>query len=178
METPLPLHRRALLRWSALLPLALTAGCSLPGAGDPPREFLLSALPPSQSKQANGTPLGRLAVAEPHALRMLDSSRIIERAGPLEVQYFANADWADRAPTMLQMLIIRSIQNTTDLAVVRDDAPGPGAEFLLTSTLENFEADGQGVRVGLTATLTSFADRRELARTRGRDRAHGYRQRI
>jgi cholesterol transport system auxiliary component len=151
------LTRRRLLQIGALVPLA---GCSL-GGGAPPRKF---ALRPQPAIEAAG-PSWSLGIDTPRALKGLDSERIAYRAGPYELQYYADADWIDLAPDMVQMVLVRSFQNRTRLAVSEGNA-GSAADFLLTSLLQDFQAEGgKGAQVTLVASL-SPANRRHVARTR------------
>ena len=161
------LRRRSFVGWGLTLPfVTLVSGCVLPGSEAPPRQFGLSPLAPHQPAATAGW---SLAVAPPRALQVLDTTRIAHRPGHLELQYYAGAAWQDRAPTMIQMLIIRSFQNDSRLQVVSDDAPGPPAEFLLTSILQDFESEqsadgGRAAHVTLVAALTPTT-RRQQAQT-------------
>ena len=151
------LTRRRLLQIGALAPLA---GCSLAGS-NPPRRF---SLRPQPAIEAAG-PDWALAIDAPRALKGLDSERIAYHSGPYELQYYADADWIDLAPEMVQMVLIRSFQNRTRLTVGAR-AAGGAADFLLTSLLQDFQADGgRGAQVTLVASL-SPADRRHVVRTR------------
>ncbi|HMA48626.1 MAG TPA: ABC-type transport auxiliary lipoprotein family protein [Magnetospirillaceae bacterium] len=153
------LTRRRLMQIGALAPLA---GCSLPGSGGPPRKF---SLRPQAPIEASG-PSWALGIDAPKALKGLDSERIAYRAGAFELQYYADADWIDLAPEMVQMVLVRSFQNRTRLAVSGRGVGGAPPDFLLTSLLQDFQADGgRGAQVTLVATL-SPANRRRVVRTK------------
>jgi cholesterol transport system auxiliary component len=67
---------------------------------------------------------------------------------------------------MVQMVLVRSFQNRTRLAVSQGAAGSAPADFLLTSLLQDFQAEGgKGAQVTLVATL-SQANRRHVVRTR------------
>jgi cholesterol transport system auxiliary component len=160
--TDLAITRRRLLRIGALAPLAATLpGCSI-GGGNPVRKFSLQPQSPTESSG----PSWALGIDAPHALKGLDTERIAYRAGPYELQYYADADWIDLAPDMVQMVLVRSFQNRTRLAVSGRTVGGVPPDFLLTSLLQDFQADaGKGAQVTLVASL-SPAGRRRVVRTK------------
>jgi len=156
--TDLALTRRRLLQVGSLAPLA---ACSL-GGGSPPRKF---GLRPQPAIEAAG-PGWALGIDAPHALKGLDTERIAYRPGPYELQYYAGADWIDLAPDMVQMVLVRSFQNRTRLTVSGRTVGGAPPDFLLTSLLQDFQAEAGGsAHVTLVASLTP-ASRRHLVRTR------------
>jgi cholesterol transport system auxiliary component len=156
--TELPLTRRRLLQIGALAPLA---GCSF-GASVGPRKFSLHPLPAAEP----GPAAWSLAIDAPRALKGLDSERIAYRAGAYEIQYYADADWIDLAPEMVQMVLVRSFQNRTKLDVSPHSFGGMPPDFLLTSVLQDFQADnGHGAQVSLVATLAP-GNRRRIVRTK------------
>jgi len=152
------LSRRRLLQVGSLAPLA---ACSL-GGGNPPRKFGLRPLPAAEAAGPNWA----LGIDAPHTLKGLDTERIAFRPGPYELEYYAGADWIDLAPDMVQMVLVRSFQNRTRLTVSGRIAGGAPPDFLLTSLLQDFQAEaGKGAQVTLVASLTP-ASRRHLVRTR------------
>jgi cholesterol transport system auxiliary component len=157
-----PPTRRHLLIAAATLPLL--AGCSL--SSGMPRKFSLRPAPltPHMTQADWG-----LAIAAPRALKSLDSERIAHRPDALELQYYAGTDWVDRAPLMLQMLMVRSFQNGSNLQVTAQDTPGPLPEFLLTSLLQDFQSETRPGRaeahITLIATLAR-TNRRQISRSR------------
>jgi hypothetical protein len=109
--TDLALTRRRLLQIGAVAPLA---ACSI-GGSTPPRTFSLRPQPPIDTSG----PGWALGIDVPKALKGLDSERIAYRTSEFELQYYADADWIDLAPEMVQMVLVRSFQNRTRLVVRR-----------------------------------------------------------
>ncbi len=156
--TDLSLTRRRLLQIGALAPLA---GCSF-GTNTGPRKFSLHPLPAGNAAPGDWS----LGIEAPRALKGLDSERIAYRSGAYEIQYYADADWIDLAPDMVQMVLIRSFQNRTKLNVSGRTVGGVPPDFILTSLLQDFQADaGHGAQVSLVASLSPY-NRRRVVRTR------------
>lgn len=151
------LSRRRLLQLGALAPLL--AGCA---GTEPPRIFSLRPLPPAPHAGSGFT----LGIDPPKALKGLDTERIAYRARPYELEYYTGADWIDLAPEMVQMVLVRSFQNRTPLVVSDRSAGSTPPDFVLTTLLQDFQADaGKGAQVTLVATLSLVTHRRQ-ARTR------------
>jgi cholesterol transport system auxiliary component len=122
---------------AATLAPALSA-CGL-GGGPPPPQFTLSPVtgfPPGQRPVR-----WSLVVDEPTAPRQIDTSRIAVMNGPFQVKYYADVEWTDTAPSMVQLLLLQSFQNTGRLPVVAPTRQTLAADFLLLSTLRKFQVD-------------------------------------
>ncbi len=160
-------RRHLLLSALALAAGACLDGCvpSLPGQGPPPRNFRLtpkSTFPPDLPKVG-----WSLAIAEPVADRSLDTDRIALIRGGLQVDYIAGATWSDRAPTMIQDLMVESFQSSGAIMVVGTDRDRLSADFLLRSTLRAFnllEREGEPtiVRVRLDTELFALPGRKAV----------------
>jgi cholesterol transport system auxiliary component len=151
------LSRRTLLGGGATLAAGLTlSGCGLAGlAGPPPDLFVLS---PKSTFPPNLPSVGwQLVVEEPAAARGLDTDRIVISPTDLEVKYFSGAAWADRAPKMVQGLLIQSFENSKKIVSVGRQQLGLKSDFVLKSELREFQAElrpeGTRVRVRLNCKL-------------------------
>ena len=142
--------------------------CGLAG-GPPPRQYTLSPV--------TGFPPGlrpvtwSLVVDEPTAPHQLDTSRIALMNGPFQVEYYADVEWTDNAPAMVQLLLIQSFQNTGRLPVVASTHQTLPTDFLLLSNLPKFqvERDASGVpqaTVVLETTLLRMPRRQPVATAR------------
>jgi len=150
-------------RRGALLSL-LAGGCvALPGQGPGPREYRLTAkstFPPDLPKVRWG-----LSVTEPDAQRTVDTNRVALIRQGVEVAYLADVVWIDRAPSMIQDLIVQSFVNSGAIATVGTDRDRLDASFLLRTILRTFQVQGapgsadSTAQVGFDATLLAVPQR-------------------
>lgn len=90
------------------------AGCAALGLGEgPPPAFDLTA--PNSFGKSLKAPRGQLVVAEPSALAVLDSDRVVVRAASGEIATLPGAQWRDRLPKLLQARIIETFENANRL---------------------------------------------------------------
>jgi cholesterol transport system auxiliary component len=115
----------------------LLAGCSVIS----PRSPQLYMLPSKHTYDA-GLPTvnWQLIVAEPVAPESLDTARIALSHSPTKLDYFADSAWTDRAPVMIQGLIIESFENTGKIIAVGRLASDLRADYVLQTELRDFEA--------------------------------------
>jgi cholesterol transport system auxiliary component len=85
-----------------------------------------------------------LSVAEPTADQLLNSNRLVVRQEAGNLAYLADAQWADRAPRLVQARVIsRLVRGGVDAAF-----PGGVVWYDLTTELRRFEIDApRGVAV-------------------------------
>jgi len=146
---------------------AVTA-CGL-GSGPPAHQFTLTPVP----SFPRGLPPVKwsLVIDEPTAAHQLDTSRIALMSGQFRVEYYAEVEWTDSAPAMVQLLLMQSFQNTGRLPVVAPTRQTLATDFLLLSNLRKFqvENDASGTpqaTVILEATLLKMPRRTPVATAR------------
>lgn len=151
--------RRSLLACAAVAALgSLTAACGglIPQA-TPSNLYNLS--PKSTFAADLPRVTSQLVVEEPYAAGGLDTHKIAIYTNPYEVKYYAEARWAERAPRMVQTLLVESFENTGKIVAVGRQSIGLRSDFNLKSELREFQAvlkEGQlvpEVRVVLNAKL-------------------------
>jgi cholesterol transport system auxiliary component len=135
-----PVDRRALLRLAALalLPGATSCTSLIPGTGAPPQLYVLtrkSTFPPDLPKVSR-----QLLVDTPIAPAEIDTARVALSRSPTTIDYFANAAWSDRAPAMVQSLLIESFEQTGKILSVARDSAVLRADYILMPELRRFEA--------------------------------------
>jgi cholesterol transport system auxiliary component len=133
------IDRRALLRLAALALAPAAPACSglIPGTGVPPQLYVLTR----KTTFPADLPLvpRQLLVDTPVASAEIDTARVALARSPTTIDYFANAAWADRAPLMVQSLLIESFEQTGKIPVARDSAV-LRADYILMPELRRFEA--------------------------------------
>ena len=133
--SPAASRRRFLTLTGATL---LVAGCTDVLGQKPPQLYML----PSKHTYDTNLPVvhWQLIVAEPVAPQSLDTARIALSHSPTKLDYFADSAWTDRAPVMIQGLIIESFENTGKIVAVGRQDSDLRADFVLQTELRDFEA--------------------------------------
>ena len=146
----------------AALTAVTLAACSLPdlGSGPPPDLYVLS--PKSTFPEGLPSVDWQLVVEEPSTAKGIDTDRIAIAPTSLEVKYLAGSRWADRAPRMVQQLLIQSFENTKKIVSVGRQSIGLRSDFVLKVELREFQAEkteegGTVVRVRLNLKLVRVA---------------------
>lgn len=163
-------HRRFSAPRVAAISLALLlAGCGglLP---EPPKRQLYRlaptlAFPPLPHV---GT---QLLIATPTAPGALDTSRIAAARSPLTLDYYADAEWTDRAPLMVQTLLVEAFDKSRAVPGVGPESLGLRTDFILDTAIEHLEAaydspDGPPrALVSLNLKLVQIPERKVVAQT-------------
>lgn len=116
---------------------ALLGGCSVFSAPEPQLYML-----PSKHTYDGDLPTvhWQLIVAVPVAPQSLDTARIALSHSPTKLDYFADSAWTDRAPLMIQGLLIESFENTGKIVAVGRQDSDLRADYVLQTELRDFEA--------------------------------------
>src|SRR5690349_11427947 len=155
-------------RRTFLLALApVLAACTSPlGGGSPPQLYTLSAVndfPPTLPKTN-----AQLLIEAPSAPGGLDSERIALMKSAISVDYFAGAAWTDRAPVMVQSLLIESFENTGKIAAIDRESLALRADYVLEPDLRDFtaiygQADMPVARVRMGLKLVRLPEKQIVA---------------
>jgi cholesterol transport system auxiliary component len=163
---PHPTTRRKFLGLAGLAGAGATAGCQLPGSGDPPQLFTLTP----KSNFAGDLPRAdwQLAVEMPVASGGIDTSRIALARSPVTLDYFARANWTDTAPRMVQTLLVESFENTGRIVAVGRESSSLRPDYLLKVDLREFQAELRAnappvARVRLAVRLVRLPERTVVA---------------
>lgn len=144
-----------------LIALSLVAALSLAACGNflgvPKAASNIFTLTPKSTFQA-GLPAveWQLVIEEPLAAGGLDSSRIAVKPNEIELKYFSDSRWTERAPKMIQTLLVESFENSGTIVAVGRQAIGLRSDFSLKTELREFQVEpyrGGGVRVRVNAKL-------------------------
>jgi cholesterol transport system auxiliary component len=82
----------------------------------------------------------QLLVDVPLAPAGLDSSRIALSRSLVSIDYFADSEWTDRAPLLVQTAILQSFENSKAITAIDRESAGLRADFILKSEIRHFEA--------------------------------------
>lgn len=161
-----PLNRRRTL----VLLAAVGGGSVLPGCAGIPLtgapNTLYTLTPKSTFDPDLPTVPWQLLVELPVAAAGLDTTRIALTENYLQLDYYAQASWTERAPIMVQTLIVESFENSGRIISIGRETFGLRSDFVLKSELREFQADyldGRRVRVRINAKLVRNPQRAIIA---------------
>jgi cholesterol transport system auxiliary component len=158
---------------AAISLLMTLTGCGALGvvsdAAEPLDAYTLSPLPGGGRGQGSGA---HLVVPVPAASGAIATDRILVMPNRLQAEYLPEARWIDPAPTLVQSLVVQSLQNSRAFRLVGRDDAGLLPDATLVLDLTDFQAEPAAVpagvwtvRVGLVASLVRDEDR-SVAATR------------
>jgi len=156
-----------LIALAGLIPLL--AGCGL--LSDNPQRQLYRTTPAFAFPAGLPHVGAQLLVAAPTAPAGLDTRRIALSRTPVSLDYYAAAEWTDRAPFLVQDALVEGFEKSAAMPAVGPDRGGLRADYVLDGAIEDFAAsydspDGAPlVRVSLTAKLVRMPERKIVAHT-------------
>jgi cholesterol transport system auxiliary component len=96
----------------------------------------------------------QLVIEEPTAASAVDTDRIAVRPNPYQIEYFPRSRWVDRAPILVQTMLLESFENTGKVASVGRQMIGLSANYTLLTELREFQAEvGEGEGKPLTVLV-------------------------
>lgn len=121
--------------------LATTAACGirLPGTGERSQLYVLT--PKSTYPDDLIKVDWQLLVEQTTSPAGLDSQRIAVAYSAIELDYFARANWTDRAPEMVLRLLVESFENSEKIIAVGRDSIGLRSNIVLKTELREFQAE-------------------------------------
>lgn len=156
--------RRRLGRAAAAFGLLALTGCD-PSAILPEPPQLYTLTPKSTFPPDLPTVDWRLLIEPPVAAAGLDTVRIPLSRSPMTLDYYASVAWTDRAPSMIQRLLVESFENSDRIVSVGRDSIGLQSDYLLKTELREFQVEqwetgaAPRVRVRLNAKLVELPER-------------------
>jgi cholesterol transport system auxiliary component len=133
------MSRRSWIRGTAIiLPLtaALLAGCGTTAKND---TYDLSAAPVDGSGPSAKNK--QILIADPTALKALNSDQIVIRVSPSEIQYLSRSQWSDTLPRMVQAKLVEAFENSGKLGGVGKPGQGLAIDYQVVSDIRSFEID-------------------------------------
>jgi len=130
------IDRRALLISSASS--LVLAGCSdIIGPPQAPPIYLLKAHFPTSGTGPHVP--WQLTVDLPDAPDALDSTRIALVQASQQMDYYANSQWPDRLPDLVQSALLEGFDNSNRISAARD-VDGIKSEYVLATSISDFQA--------------------------------------
>jgi cholesterol transport system auxiliary component len=116
----------------------------------------------------------RISIEPPTAASGLNTARIPLRPEPTLLDYFANAQFVEVVPIMVQGLVTQSLDATGALDVLGPDATGLRPDYVLRLHIQDFQAEyDQGlsaaplINIRMQLRLLGMPRRESLATARG-----------
>lgn len=122
----------------AVLATALAACGSTQAKND---TFGLTSIAAAEGPSAKNR---QILVAQPSALKALDSEQIVIRPSPSELQYLAKAQWSDSLSKMVQAKLVQAFENTGRLGGVGRPGEGLAIDFQVATDIRSFEIQTSG----------------------------------
>ncbi len=94
----------------------------------------------------------QIVVEEPTASAAVNTDQIAVQPNPLQIQYLPNSRWVDRAPLIVQTLLIESFENSNRVGAVGRSSVGLRADYVIVTDLREFQAyvpEGDGTDTAL-----------------------------
>ena len=155
---------KSLLHAIGMVGVALTAaGCVsvLPEASPASPRYMLT--PVAYEDAPAEAVKWSLAVEDPIATRVYDTTRIALVRAPGRIEFYANGEWADRAPRLVQSALVRSFENSGQILGVGDRGSLIVSDFVLQTDIRALHADYTGGAP--TAVISVYA---RLTNSRGK----------
>ena len=120
----------------AVLPLSLV-GCGAIGGMMPTDDTYELGVP----RISDTRPVRRgtqVLIAEPQALKALDSQNIVVQTDPLTIQYLGKSQWSDRLPRVVQMRLAQAFQNSDRFTGVGLPGQGLAIDYQIVTEIRSF----------------------------------------
>ena len=126
-------------RWlSSIMALAATGCASLLGLSPAPHLYRVT---PKNTFPANlPHPSAQLLIDVPLAPAGLDTGRIALSRSAVSIDYFADSEWIDQVPLMVQTALLDSFENSKAITAIDRESIGLRADIILKTDIRHFEA--------------------------------------
>ena len=123
----------------------------------PPAASQIYILRPAAPAEGGGKVAWALSIVKPDASDSLDTDRIALTKSDTQLDYYANAVWPDRLPSLIQTTLLAGFEATGRIDSVARDEDALHADYQLTADIRDFEARYATADGAPTATLTIIA---------------------
>lgn len=139
---------------AGLLAFGLLAGCSSTSKND-----TFDLTPATVTSAPRATKARQILIADPSALKALDSEQIVVRVSPSEIQYLANSQWSDRLPRVVQSNLVEAFENSGRIAGVGKPGQGLAIDYQVVTDIRAFEIETTGNRAVVEISVKLLNDR-------------------
>lgn len=141
----------------AVMPLAL-AGCAALGGARTTADTYELGVP--AIREASPVRAGtQILIAEPQALKALDSQNIVVRTDPLTIRYLDESQWSDRLPRMVQMRLVQAFQNSAKFKGVGLPGQGLAIDYQIVTEIRAFGMEAAGNAADVAIAVKILNDR-------------------
>ncbi len=102
----------------------------------------------------------QLLIADPSALKALDSEQVLVRVSPSEIRYLSKSQWSDKLTRMVQAKLVETFENTGKLDGVGKPGQGLAIDYQLITDVRAFEIDTVGADRGVVEISVKLLDDR------------------
>jgi cholesterol transport system auxiliary component len=135
MRVPARLSRQ----WAPTIIALALAGCGGLFGGSSPAQ-LYRVTPVHNFPPGLPRPPVQVLIDEPLAPAGLDTTRIALSRSAVSIEYFADSEWTDRVPLMVQTALLESFEDSKALSAINRESVGLHADFILKTEIRHFEA--------------------------------------
>lgn len=122
--------------------LAVISGCSSVGGGSKPLDTYDLAVPEVSETKPRQSGV-QILIAEPQALKALDSESIVVRSGT-SIEYLAGSQWGDRLPKIIQARLVQVFENSGRFGGVGRPGEGLAIDYQVITDIRAFEIRASG----------------------------------
>lgn len=102
----------------------------------------------------------QVLIADPTALKALDSESVVVRVSSSEIRYLAGSQWSDKLPKMVQAKLAQAFEDTGMLGGVGRPGQGLAIDYQLVTEIRAFEIDTSGAdRASVEISVKLLNDR-------------------
>jgi cholesterol transport system auxiliary component len=118
--------------------VSLLPGCALLGKSSEPLDTYELSAPVTPVSGGRHT-RRQVLVAEPSALKSLDSESIVIKPSAATIQYLKGAQWADRLPRVVQARLVETMQRSGRVGGVGIPGEGLAIDYQIIVDIRSFE---------------------------------------
>ena len=135
--------------------VSVAGGCAAIGGGAKPLATFDLNIPDVADAKTRKQGV-QILIAEPQALKALDSESIVVRTGGSSIEYLAGTQWGDRLPKIVQARLVQAFENSGRFGGVGRPGEGLAIDYQVITDIRAFEIDataGKVAKVEISAKL-------------------------